>query len=40
MAFAAELYVAKTRYAGEYTLAALEVSGYGYAVTGFVEELL
>jgi len=39
MAFAAELYVAKTRYTGEYTLAALEVSGLDYGVTGFIEEI-
>ncbi len=40
MAFAAELYVAKERYAGEYTLAALELSGGDYVVTGFIEQLI
>jgi len=40
MAFAAQLYVAKERYGGEYTLAALEVSGQDYAVTGFIESII
>jgi len=40
MAFAAELYVAKERYTGEYTLAALEIGGVDYIVTAFVDELL
>lgn len=40
MSFAAELYVAKEHYGGEYTLAALELGGQDYAVTGFVEELM
>jgi Holliday junction resolvase-like predicted endonuclease len=40
MAFAAELYAAKERFSGEYTLAALEVSGQEYAVSGFIAELM
>lgn len=40
MSIAVELYVAKMRYNGEYTLAALEVSGRDYAVTSFLEELI
>jgi Holliday junction resolvase-like predicted endonuclease len=39
MAFAAELYAAKSRYDGEYTLAAIELSGPGFVVTGFITEL-
>jgi Holliday junction resolvase-like predicted endonuclease len=40
MAFAAELYVAKERYTGEYTLAALEIGGQDFVVSGFIEELI
>lgn len=40
MAFAAELYVTQERYAGEYTLAALEMGGGDYMVTDFIEELI
>jgi Holliday junction resolvase-like predicted endonuclease len=40
MAFAAELYVAKERYNGEYTLGALEISGPDFIVSGFIEELI
>lgn len=40
MAFAAELYVARTHYVGEYTLAALELGGPDYAVTDYIEELM
>jgi Holliday junction resolvase-like predicted endonuclease len=40
MAFAAELYVARERYSGEYTLAALELSGQDYVVSGFIAELV
>jgi Holliday junction resolvase-like predicted endonuclease len=40
MAFAAELYVVKERYNGEYTLGALEISGPDFIVSGFIEELI
>lgn len=40
MAFAAELYVAKERYTGEYTLGALELSGPDFVVSGLIEELI
>lgn len=39
MAFAAELYAAKTHYAGEYTLAAIELSGAQYTVDTFVADV-
>lgn len=39
MRFAAELWVSENDYAGEYVLAALELGGADYAVTGFVPEL-
>jgi len=39
MAFAAQLYVSRERYSGEYTLAALELSGSSYAVTSFIDTL-
>lgn len=40
MRFAAELWVTMHKYSGEYTLAALEVSGENYAVTDFLEDLM
>lgn len=40
MAFAAELYISRERYSGEYTLAALELSGQDYVVSGFIAELV
>lgn len=40
MAFAADLYVAAERYGGEYTLSALEMTGPGYEVAGFIPDLL
>jgi putative endonuclease len=40
MQFAASLWVAQHNYQGEYVLAAVEVSGPAYRITGFVEALL
>lgn len=39
MAFAARLWTTVHKYAGEYTLAALEVSGADYSVTAFIPSL-
>jgi len=40
MQFAAELWVQENNYAGEYALGALEVSGQGYEVTCFLENVI
>lgn len=40
MAFAADLYVTTERYDGEYTLAAIEVSGPSYTIGSFISELI
>ncbi|MDB5164067.1 MAG: rnhB [Candidatus Saccharibacteria bacterium] len=39
MTFAAELWVAKTRWSGNYQLAAVEVSGPEFIVTDFLDDL-
>lgn len=39
MHFAAELWAAITRYSGEYTLAAIELTGDDYQVVGFIEDI-
>jgi putative endonuclease len=39
MAFAAEVWVQEQRYDGDYALAAVEVSGLDYRVTGFLDNL-
>ena len=40
MEFAARLWVAEHHYTGEYTLAAVEVSGADYQVTAFIASIL
>lgn len=39
MGFAARLWATENRYRGEYTLAAIELSGPDYEVTEYIEEL-
>lgn len=39
MEFAARLWASESRYNGEYTLAAMELSGPDYKITEFIEEL-
>ncbi len=39
MQFAAELWVAANRYNGEYTLAAIELTGDDYRVTNFLPDI-
>lgn len=39
MHFAAELYVSSSKYAGEYVLGAIELSGPDYVVSGCIENL-
>lgn len=39
MEFAAKLWANENRYSGEYTLAAMELSGPDYEITEFIEEL-
>lgn len=39
MQFAAELWVSQNGWRGEYQLAAIEVSGSDYNITGFIQDL-
>lgn len=39
MQFAAQLWAQENRYGGDYELAAIEVSGPGYAITAFLDNL-
>lgn len=39
MKFAAELWVQDNNWTGDYTLAAIEISGVGYSVTDFISDL-
>jgi len=39
MRFAAELWAAITRYGGEYMLAAIELTGDGYQIADFIEDI-
>jgi hypothetical protein len=39
MQFAAELWAAQNHYGGEYTLAAMELTGKDYRVTNFLPDI-